>query len=101
MVALGPGEPIVGGVVSTTEMVWLTLPLVLPQPSTALQVTVSVWLPAQVPAAVVSLTCCTVAPPHVSDAVGGVNEGTPGHWMVALAPGEPIVGGVVSTTEMV
>jgi hypothetical protein len=41
MVALAPGEPIVGAVVSTTVMVWLTLPLALPQPSTALQVRVS------------------------------------------------------------
>src|SRR5260370_13470352 len=73
----------------------------LPQAATAFQVRVSEQLLAQVPAAVVSLTCWTVAPPHVSEAVGGVNVGVVGHWMVALAPGEPIVGGLVSTTVMV
>jgi hypothetical protein len=82
-------------------MVWLTFPLVLPQASTALQVRVSEKVPAQTLPAVVSLTTCTVAPPQVSDAVGGVNTGVAGHEMVAFAPGEPIVGGVVSTTVMV
>src|SRR5205823_3651283 len=101
MVALAPAEPIVGAVVSTTVMVWLTLPLELPLQSVASQVRVSVKVPGQVPGVVTSLTRFTVAPPQVSEAVGGVKLGVVGHWMVALAPAAPIVGAVVSTTVMV
>src|SRR3989442_9228123 len=39
-VPLSPWPPIVGGWSSTTMMVWLTVPLVLPQASTACQVLV-------------------------------------------------------------
>src|SRR5262245_40628437 len=49
---------------------------------------------------VVSLTCCTVAVPQASEAVGGVNTGVPSHAIVVLAPAEPIVGPVVSCTVM-
>jgi len=41
-VALAPGVPITGGVLSKTVIVCDTVLLVLPQPSTALQVMVSV-----------------------------------------------------------
>ena len=41
-VPLAPGVPITGGVLSTTVIVCDTVLLVLPQPSTALQVRVSV-----------------------------------------------------------
>src|SRR4029077_2295595 len=98
MVALLPCPPIVGAVVSRTVIVWLTVPLVLPQPSTALQVLVSVKLFAQLPAAVVSLIWFTVAPLQMSEAVGAVKLGVFGHSMVALPPCPPIVGGVVSRT---
>jgi hypothetical protein len=98
MVALAPCPPIVGAVLSSTVMVWLTLPLALPQASTALQVMVLEKLLAQDPAAVLSLTCCTVAVLQVSDAVGGVNVAVVPHSMVILPPCPPIVGGVVSTT---
>src|SRR5207302_8527203 len=37
-----PWPPIVGGVLSTTLMVWLTVPLVLPQSSVAFQLLVEV-----------------------------------------------------------
>ena len=50
---------------------------------------------------VLSLTCCTVAVPQASEAVGGVNTGVPLHAIVVLAPGAPIVGAVVSTTVIV
>jgi hypothetical protein len=40
MVALAPALPIVGAVVSTTLIVWLTVPLLLPQASSACQVLV-------------------------------------------------------------
>ena len=49
--------------------------LELPQPSTARQVFVSVYDPAQLPAIVTSLTKITVALVHASDAVGGVKSG--------------------------
>src|SRR6266702_2614701 len=101
MVVLAPAAPIVGGVVSTTVMVWLTVAEWLPLQSVASQARVSVEVPAQVPAVVTSLTRFTVAPPQVSEAVGGVKLGVFGHWMVALAPAAPIVGAVVSITVMV
>jgi hypothetical protein len=73
----------------------------LPQASVASQVVVLEYVPAQVPAVVLSLTTFTVDPPQVSDAVGCVNTGVFGHWIVALLPAAPIVGAVVSTTVMV
>ena len=80
-------------------IVWHTVAEVLLHASTAFQHRVkTVLLPCVV---VVSLTCCTVAVPHVSEAVGGVNTGVPLHAIVVLAPAEPIVGAVVSTTVMV
>ena len=71
------------------------MPLVLPQPSTARQLRV-VTKAHEFPE-VVSPRFCTVAPLHVSDAVGAVNVGEAGHSTVLSAPGEPIVGLVVST----
>jgi hypothetical protein len=97
MVAFAPAAPIVGGVVSTTVIVWLLWTEWLPEQSVASQVFVSVKVPGHVPAVLVSLTTLTVAPPQVSLAVGGVNTGLFGHSIVALSPAAPIVGGVVST----
>ena len=73
----------------------------MPHPSIALQVLVSLYDPAHVPAVVTSLSCCTVAPLHASLAVGAVNDGVPVHSIVALAPADPIIGGVVSVTVIV
>src|SRR5437763_1782478 len=101
MVALAPADPIVGGVVSTTVMVWLHVADWLPLQSAASQVRVSVKVPAQVPGVVTSLTRFTVAPPQVSEAVGGVKLGVFGHWMVALAPADPSADVLTSTTEIV
>src|SRR6266581_2936175 len=101
MVASAPADAIVGAVVSTTVMVWCTWALWLPLQSVASQVLVSVLVPAQVPGVVTSLTRFTVAPPQVAEAVGGVKLGVLGHWMVASAPADPIVGAVVATTVMV
>ena len=99
MVALPPAAPITGAVVSTLVLLWVTVPLVLPQPSTALQLRV-VTKVHEFPE-VVSPRFCTVAPLHVSDAVGAVNDGEAGHSTVLFAPGEPIVGAVVSRTVIV
>ena len=94
-VALPPATPIVGAVVSTLVLRWVTVPLVLPQPSTALQLRV-VTKVHEFPE-VVSPKFCTVAPLHVSDTVGAVKLGDAGHSTVLSAPGVPIVGLVVST----
>ena len=91
MVALAPGEPIVGLVVSTLVLVWVTVPLVLPQPSTARQL--RVVTKAHAFPEVVSPRFCTEAPLHVSDTVGAVNDGEAGHSTVLLLPCPPIVGG--------
>jgi hypothetical protein len=93
IVALLPALPTVGGVVSRTVIVWLTVALVLPHWSTALQLLVRVKLLAQLPAAVVSLTSFTVVALHASEAVGAVKLGVAGHSMVVLLPCPPIVGG--------
>ena len=42
-----------------------------------------------------------VDPPHASLAVGAVNVGDAVHSIVALAPADPITGGVVSVTVIV
>src|SRR5438876_5642158 len=101
MVALAPAAPIVGAVVSFTVMVWCTWALWLPLQSVASQVRVSVEVPGQVPGVVSSPTRALPISPQVSEAVGGVKLGVAGHSMVALAPAAPIVGAVVSFTEMV
>jgi hypothetical protein len=101
MVALPPGEPIVGGVVSRTVIVWVTIPLVFPQASMALQLWAAMYWFAQVPAIVFSPRSCTVAPPHASLAVGAVKLGVAGHSIVASLPCPPMFGAVVSSTVMV
>ena len=90
-VASLPALPIVGPVVSTLVLLWVTVPLVLPQPSTALQLRV-VTKAHEFPE-VVSPRFCNVAPLHVSDTVGAVNDGEAGHSTVLLLPCPPIVGG--------
>src|SRR5438874_13134643 len=72
-------------------MVWVTVPLVLPQSSVAFQLLVDEEEFSQVPAVVVAPRSCTVAPPHVSLAVGAVKVGEAGHSTVPLAPCPPIV----------
>jgi hypothetical protein len=98
MVALPPAAPITGAVVSTLVLLWVTVPLVLPQPSTALQL--RVVTKAHVFPEVVSPRFTTVAPLHVSDTVGAVNDGEAGHSTVLFAPAT-IVGAVVSRTVTV
>src|SRR5215475_258320 len=73
----------------------------LPQASTALHVLVSTKVPAQDPWTVTSLTSCTDAVEHASEAVGIVNDGTWGQEIVSLIPWPPIVGGVLSMTVIV
>ena len=68
-----PAVPIVGGVVSVTVIVCDTVPLELPQASTATHVLVNVF--AQVVPPVISETIFTEAVLQLSDAVGAVNVG--------------------------
>src|SRR5438067_8800004 len=74
-------------------IVWLTVPLVLPQSSVAFQLLVEVYVFPHVPAVVVAPRSCTVAPPQVSLAVGAVKVGLAGHSTVPSAPWPPIDGG--------
>src|SRR6185436_13377888 len=87
MVALLPALPIVGGVVSTLVLRWLTVPLVLPQPSTALQLRV--------------VTKVHEFPEVVSPRFVAVTDGEAGHCTVLSAPGAPMVGFVVSPVPRV
>jgi len=96
----GPGKPeITGGVVSSTFIVWLAV-AVLPQPSSAVQVLVTLYSFGQVPLVVTSAKV-NVGTPQLSVAVGVVQEGVPEHSIVD-GPGNPeITGGVVSSTLIV
>src|SRR5438477_6137747 len=96
IVALAPAEPMVGGVVSTTVITWLTVTLWLPQASTASQLLVIVVV--QPFTDVTSPKLFTVAPLHPTRRSSDLKLGVAVHSIVALAPAEPIVGGVVSTT---
>src|ERR1051325_6408879 len=71
----------------------------LPHPSTAFHVFVLVY--PHVPFNDTSLNRFTVTLLHASDAVGAVNVGVAVHSIVALAPADPITGGVVSVTVIV
>src|SRR5204862_7869453 len=85
IVAAAPALPIVGAVRSTIVIVWLRVPDVLPQPSTAFHVLVTV-LAHEVPRVASVPTWFTDAPLQASDAVGWVNVGVAGHSIVAAAP---------------
>jgi hypothetical protein len=100
IVALAPALPIAGACVSLIVIVCDTVPLLLPHPSTALHVLVTVVVQA-VPPVTSAPTMLTVAPLHASLAVGWVNEGVAVHSIVALAPALPIVGAVLSLIVMV
>ena len=93
------GWLIVGAVVSTLVLLCWTVPLVLPHPSTALQLRV-VTKVHEFPE-VVSPRSCTVAPLQLSEAVGAVNVAVAGHSTVLFAPALPIVGPLVSRTVLV
>ena len=96
IVALAPAEPMAGGVVSIIVIAWLTVALWFPQTSTASQLLVIVVV--QPFTEVTSPKLFTVAPLQASVAVGAVKLGVAVHSIVALAPAEPMFGGVVSTT---
>src|SRR5678816_2833570 len=96
IVALAPANPIVGAVVSSIVMVWLTVAEVLPQASTAFHVLVIVFTQL-LPADTSLPTWFTVTALHASVAVGAVKTGVAVHSIVALAPAAPITGACEST----
>jgi hypothetical protein len=100
IVVLAPALPIVGAVISLTVIDWLTLPLVLPQPSEAFHVLVHT-LAQLLPVLTVETIFGVSAPWQASLAVGAVNEGVvvAGHPLTELLlPGLPISGAVTSLT---
>jgi len=100
IVAFAPGEPIVGACVSFTVIICATVPLELPQASTALHVLVIVF-EQEVPTVTSAPTIFTVTVLHASLAVGAVNTGVAVHSIVAFAPALPIVGACVSRNVIV
>src|SRR5437764_12436802 len=98
-VPLSPWPPIVGGVLSSTMMFLLTVPLVFPHTSTACQLSLHDALPIY-PAVELSLSRTIDELLHVSLEVGSVNTGVAGHSTVPLSPWPPIVGGVLSSIMM-
>lgn len=88
-----------GGVVSSTLMVWLAV-AVLPQPSVAVQVRVTLYSFGQEPLVVTSVKV-TPGAPQASVTVGVTNEGDPVHSIVE-GPGIPEnEGGVISTVRVI
>src|SRR5213075_2494719 len=100
IVAAAPGAPIVGGCVSASVIVCATVPLVLPQASTAFHVLVIVRAH-EVPPVTSPPTWFTVAVLQASVAVGGVKVGVVVHSIVVGAPAAPITGGCVSASVIV
>src|SRR5438045_1468702 len=77
MVASAPAAVIVGAVVSTTVITWLTAPELLPEASTAFHCFVRTYEPGHAPGTVTSLSSTTWAPAsQASLAVGAVKAGT-------------------------
>ena len=95
IVAFVPAVPIVGPCESTCVIVCDTVDDVLPQASTAFHVLVVVRAHELPPVTSVP-TWFTVTALHASVAVGAVKTGVAVHSIVAFAPADPIVGGVVS-----
>ena len=91
---------ITGGVLSTTFTVCVQL-AELPQSSVAVQVRVTVYVPAHAPGVVTSANVTVRVGSHASVAVGAGNTGLAGHWIGEVAVGQLITGGVVSITTTV
>src|SRR2546427_10091199 len=99
---LSAAQAIVGGVLSSTVMVWLH-EAELPHSSVAVQVRLVAYLilppgVPQLPAMAVSAWVSATVP-HGSVGAGSTNSGVAGHSMV-LSAAQAIVGGVLSTGVM-
>src|SRR5216117_1497458 len=92
------GEHVItGAVVSTTWITWLAVEL-LPQWSTAVHVRVTSFACGQLPGVVTSANVSVGLGSHASVAVGVVNDGEAGHWIVVGPGSAESTGGVVSIT---
>jgi len=100
IVAFAPADPIDGACVSICVIVCALVADELPQASTASHVLVVVFAQA-VPPVTSPPTCTTVEVLQKSLAVGAVKVGVAVHSIVAFVPAVPIVGAVVSVTEIV
>src|SRR6185436_5091919 len=100
-IVLGAGsEEITGAVLSSTEIVCEAVDE-LPQASVAVQVRVTEYSLAHVPAVVVLTKVSDGELSHASVAVAVANEGVAGHSIVLGAGSEAITGAVLSSTEIV
>jgi hypothetical protein len=88
-------QVIVGGVISSTVIIPLQV-AVLPQSSVAVQVRVTLYVPAHEPAVVASTKVISTVASHASVAVGGINTGTEGQSIGDVWAIHVIVGGVIS-----
>ena len=91
---------IVGGVLSTTTIVRLH-EAVFPQSSVAVQVRVTLYVPAHEPCVVTSLKVIATVASHASVAVGGLKTGTAGQLIGVVCATQVMVGGVMSRTTIV
>src|SRR5207247_4297255 len=95
---VGPGSvENTGAVVSTTWITWHAVEL-LPQWSLAVHVRVTSFACGQLPGVVTSANVSVGLGSHTSVAVGVVNTGLAGHWIVVGPGSVEITGAVVSTT---
>jgi hypothetical protein len=90
----------VGGVISCTTIVRLHVEL-FPQSSVAVQVRVTLYVPAQEPCVVASVNVTVTVASHASVAVGAVNTGVAGQLTGVFCTAQIIVGGVISLTVIV
>jgi len=91
---------IVGGVISRTTMVPLQVD-VFPQSSVAVQVLVTLYVPAHEPCVVASVNEIVTETSQASVAVGGANTGTAGQSIGVVCATQVMVGGVISCTTIV
>jgi hypothetical protein len=90
---------ITGGVLSLTTMVPVHV-AVLPQSSVAVQVRVTLYVPAHEPWVVASDEVIVTVPSQASVAVGATNSGTDGQLIGEVCVAHVIVGAVTSRTMM-
>ena len=98
LIVIGAGNvPITGAEMSCTLIVW-DLVEIFPHPSVAVQVLVTLYVPAQPPCVVTSIDVSENALPHASTAVATVNTGTAGQLIVDIEGKGEITGASVSIT---
>ena len=98
LIVVGAGSaPITGAVISCTLIVW-DLVEIFPHPSVAVQVRVTLYVPAHAPSVVASFDVNVKALPHTSVAVATANTGRAGQLIVDIDGNGAITGASVSIT---